>query len=248
MVKKLPHSCEPEAILEDLKDKNFKIIEAVNKLKWKTKEPLDMFMLTFEGSEDINKIYNIKSTLICKVEIHAYKRSKLLPQCKRCQAYEHTQKYCNKPRCVKCAGKHLTKDCQKPVDAKPKCVHCGEEHPANYRGCSVAKELQQLRNKKMNMKYVPSTKQQTKQMTNNQTTIAQKKMIPQKNGEEKTYAQALLPHKDQKDELENEEIKKILYLILDKLEGQGKLINTLEERLIRLEYNNKGAIPKKQKK
>ena len=94
------------------------------------------------------------------------------------------------------------------------------------------------------MEYVPSTKQQTKQMTNNQTTIAQKKMVSQKNEEEKTYAQALLPHKDQKDELENEEIKKIQYLILDKLQGQGKLINILEERLIRLEYNNKGAIPK----
>jgi hypothetical protein len=30
----------------------------------------------------------------------------------------------------------------------PKCVNCGEGHPANYRGCIVAKELQKIKNKK----------------------------------------------------------------------------------------------------
>lgn len=148
IVKKLHHTCKPDRIVEDLKTKGYKIEEAVNKLRWKDKTPLNMFMLTFNNAEDINKIYEIKSILGCKIEMHPLKTSKLVPQCKRCQAYGHTQKYCAKdPRCVKCTGKHLTKDCKKPAEEKPKCVHCGAPHPANYRGCMVAKEMQNLKNK-----------------------------------------------------------------------------------------------------
>lgn len=149
MAKNLHSSCEPLRIVEDLISKGYKILEAVNKLSWRTKEPLNMFMLSFQKDEDIKNIYNIKSILGCKVDIQPMKVSNLIPQCKRCQAYGHTQKYCSKePRCVKCTGKHLTRDCNKTAEIKPKCVHCGEAHPANYRGCIVAKELQLLKNNK----------------------------------------------------------------------------------------------------
>lgn len=150
VAKNLHSSYLPERIVQDLASHGYKIQGAVNKLSWKTKEPLNIFMLSFDKDEDINKIYNIKSILGCKVDIQPLKTSKLIPQCKRCQAYGHTQKYCSKePRCVKCTGKHLTRDCQKPAEAKPKCVHCGEPHPASYRGCVVAKELQNLKNKNL---------------------------------------------------------------------------------------------------
>lgn len=149
MAKKLHFTCIPERVVEDLRCKGYKILEAVNKLSWKTKEPLNMFMLSFSNDEETNKIFNIKHILGCNVEIQPVKSTKLVPQCKRCQAYGHTQKYCSKePRCVKCTGKHLTKDCRKPQEEKPKCVHCGAPHPANYRGCIVAKEIQQIRLKK----------------------------------------------------------------------------------------------------
>jgi hypothetical protein len=36
--------------------------------------------------------------------------------------------------------------------AQPKCVHCGEAYPANYRGCSVAIELQKFKNQNMKTK------------------------------------------------------------------------------------------------
>ena len=45
MAKKLHFTCIPERIVEDLRGKGYKILEAVNKLSWKTKEPLNMFML-----------------------------------------------------------------------------------------------------------------------------------------------------------------------------------------------------------
>lgn len=41
------------------------------------------------------------------------------------------------PRCVKCAGPHHTKDCDKGdgrIDSV-KCCNCNGDHPASYRGC-----------------------------------------------------------------------------------------------------------------
>jgi hypothetical protein len=44
---------------------------------------------------------------------------------------------------VKSASENTTRiNDQNPEQSHPKCVNCGEVHPANYRGCVVAKELQ----------------------------------------------------------------------------------------------------------
>nr|XP_022914621.1 alpha-tocopherol transfer protein-like [Onthophagus taurus] len=51
-------------------------------------------------------------------------------------------------RCVKCAGEHWTNKCTKAKEIPAKCFNCGENHPANYRGCIVIKELQAIRHKK----------------------------------------------------------------------------------------------------
>jgi hypothetical protein len=146
MARNLHHSCNPGRIVSDLQARGYKVIDAANKHKWKSKEPLDMYILMFSADENTNKIYEIASILGSKVEIQPLRTSKLTPQCKQCQAYGHTQRYCNKDsRCVKCAGKHHTKECRKPKEAQPKCIHCREVHPANYRGCSVAIKLQKIK-------------------------------------------------------------------------------------------------------
>ena len=63
-------------------------------------------------------------------------------QCKRCQRYGHTQKYCNHTfRCVKSAGTHPTDQCRKSPETPAKCIHCQGDHPANYKGCSAYKTL-----------------------------------------------------------------------------------------------------------
>jgi len=55
IVKKLHSSCTPEQIVQELRRKGYQIIDAVNILKWKIKEPLPVFMLTFERPENIQK-------------------------------------------------------------------------------------------------------------------------------------------------------------------------------------------------
>ena len=101
----------PEDIKQELKSKGFKIIEVVNKIKKiKKKEEetivkLPLFMLTFENTEDIDKIYKIEFIQHMRVKIKTLRKTNLIPQYKRCQRYGHTQKFCQRlAKCVKCAG------------------------------------------------------------------------------------------------------------------------------------------------
>lgn len=94
-----------------------------------------MFLLTFVKDEDVTKIYNIKSIMGCKVEVHPLKTSKLVPQCKRCQEYDHIQKYWSKvPRCVKNTGKHLTIVCVKSSAVKNPSTYSVENSTQQTKG------------------------------------------------------------------------------------------------------------------
>lgn len=161
-------SCKPESLIDDLKEQGFKALSAINLMKKKKvndkqiKDPLPLFMLTFDHSEDIKKIFSITHIVRTKVKIEAIKKRKeQIPQCKRCQRFEHTHSYCKREaRCVKCAGSHLTINCKLDKQAAPKCSNCHEAHPANYRGCVVAKELQKRRFAKKKVDVVTKAKQQ----------------------------------------------------------------------------------------
>lgn len=247
IVNKLHHSCEPNKIISDLRNKGFKIIEAVNKLKWNTKQPLNMFMLTFKTDEDINKIFSITNIMGMRVDVQPIRKSKLIPQCKRCQSYGHTQSYCFKePRCVKCTGKHFTKDCQKPSDTKPKCIHCGEDHPANYRGCTVAKELQKIKNKQGKNPTLPKQPTRENQENTNPSIQSNPPRISKRTKEDGRLYNQVVSNSSKPDNASNAETtEQTLQLILEKLNNQSVLLQKFEERLIHLEYSAKGAIPKK---
>src|ERR1044071_1059837 len=102
---------------------------------------LPMFILTFDKSEDIKKIYEIKYICHMKVKIEALRASNLIPQCKKCQRYGHTKNFCNRDFvCVRCSGNHNSTQCTKTKELPDKCCNCGD--PANYRGCVIAKQHQ----------------------------------------------------------------------------------------------------------
>jgi hypothetical protein len=181
MAKDIHPSYSNEDIKEDLINQGYKVSEVVNKLKINkvagkevSRTKLPMFMISFEPSEDIKKIFEIEFICKMKVRIEAIKSSKLLPQCKKCQRYGHTHHFCHRePICVKCAGNHLTSACQKPFNAPAKCSNCSEAHPASYRGCLVAKELQKRRDNLIKSRKTsnhPKVFQSKK--TNNETTYA----------------------------------------------------------------------------
>lgn len=160
MAKGLDYTTEPEEIIEYLTRKGFKIIKADAKFSAKEKKPLNMFILSFDNSENIDSIYRIPEILRQIVQICPMKGSKIIPQCKNCQEFSHTKNHCNKkPRCVKCAQGHLTAHCNKSSEARAKCANCGGDHPASYRGCMVARELQKRKNmqsKNIRASFLPS--------------------------------------------------------------------------------------------
>lgn len=243
---------KPEEIKKELSAREFKIIEVVNILKWKSKEPLPVFMLTFDNSENINKIYEITEIMGMKIEIHPLRKSILIPQCKNCQAWGHTKKYCRKePRCVKCAGQHLTNQCSKPLEVKPKCYNCGMEHPANYRGCIVAQELQAIRNKAMLPKKTqPPTRQDiinlpsrlkgtVSEIATSSCTYADKIKSNVSSQKKENIQKTSSPKESE------ENILKQLQKILEKLNVQEETNKAILSRLDRLENATfKGATPK----
>ncbi|GFS61315.1 hypothetical protein TNIN_427731 [Trichonephila inaurata madagascariensis] len=56
------------------------------------------------------------------------------------------------PRCVKCAGEHLAKDCVKTVDQKPKCCLCEGEHPASFLSLPKQSKVEKDTNTKTSAK------------------------------------------------------------------------------------------------
>nr|XP_039154119.1 uncharacterized protein LOC120285497 [Drosophila simulans] len=65
-------------------------------------------------------------------------------QCYRCQGFRHAKNSCMRPpRCMKCAGDHLSSCCTKPRTTPATCVNCSGEHISAYKGCPVYKAEKQ---------------------------------------------------------------------------------------------------------
>jgi Associated with zinc fingers len=132
-----------DTIKDELQEKGFKVKNVQNVLHPVSKTPLPLFFVELERNVKNADIFNIKTLVYTRVRVEEpYKRNEI-PQCHRCQEIGHTKTYCrHQPRCVKCGQEHLTAECDKPRTSPPRCALCQGEHPANYRGCQIHKELQ----------------------------------------------------------------------------------------------------------
>lgn len=231
VARKLHQTCQVKKITEDLKNKGYKIENVTQLLRGKDKSPLPLFALTFSKEENTKKVYEITEILNMKVTIEAFRKPNLIPQCKRCQEYGHTQNYCRRePRCVKCIGKHLTKDCKKPQDKEPKCIHCGGAHPASYRGCTTAISLQKLRNKQR-----PTTKLQNKAADMENPT----QIHPREVNQNQTYAQIASNQPKQPVENDLNSISNMLHILIERMNNQEEFNKKILERLNSIETSRR---------
>jgi hypothetical protein len=135
-----------------------------NVIQSSTKKPLSMFFIDLEPSSNNKDIFNVQYLLHAKITFEPPYKKKEIVQCKRCQQYGHTKSYCRHPfKCVKCGQDHDTSKCQKDNTTPAVCVLCGGDHPANYKGCSVYKNIQnrtypQLRKRPESVKDAPATR------------------------------------------------------------------------------------------
>lgn len=240
MAKGLHHSWPVNDVYGDLKERGYNIENAVNKLSWKEKKPLDMFILSFDHNENPEKIHKITHILNTKVEIHPMRGSKIIPQCKKCQAFEHTQKYCNRnPRCVKCAGNHLTQLCTKPSETKATCANCNSDHPANYRGCQVAKQLQQLRSTQNKIKKIAEPTPEIRSEPVNKKMEQQKENHNVQNVVDLTSQQPISYSNTSKQGLSTTNlVEEMLQKIISKLNQLEIQCNNMDQRLKKIENHS----------
>jgi len=120
------------------------VVNIFNIKQSRTNILLPLFFVDLKPSANNKDIYLIETLHYTKVKFEPPRPKRTIPQCSKCQRYGHTQAYCfHSPRCIKCAGSHLTKQClRKDKSDNVKCVLCDGNHPANYKGCTVYKDLQ----------------------------------------------------------------------------------------------------------
>lgn len=112
----------------------------VTVMKTKTAVECPPFLIKLAPGSDVKKFRQIKYVFNCVVSIARYRPNQTLgTQCYRCQAFGHSSKNCNMPpRCIKCINHHPIGECPKKDRTEhAKCVNCNEDHPANFRECSV---------------------------------------------------------------------------------------------------------------
>lgn len=215
ILKKMHPTTDIEEIREALAQLGHVANNIWNMKQASTKIPLHMFVVELHQNPNNKEVYNIKNLLHCRVKFEPPRPKRTIPQCANCLAYGHTKSYCRRnPRCIKCAGDHTSSACvRKERSDDVRCALCDGNHPANYKGCMVYKELQKqkyppLRNKptKPKQPFPQGAPQTDRQMVKkphvdvalpvaNQPKINQPPTIPQKDKEEKqtTLPQELSP-------------------------------------------------------
>ena len=136
-------SVNQDDLTKELQELGHQVTNIWNVKHRATKAPLPMFMLELSPNSNNKHIYDIKYLMHCKISFEPPRPKRSIPQCANCQQYGHTKSYCHRiPKCVKCAGNHLTANCQRKTRSDSvKCVLCSGNHPANYKGCSVYQDL-----------------------------------------------------------------------------------------------------------
>lgn len=148
VIRNLHHSIPTDYIKDEIENHGFLVKNITNILKAQTKEPLPLFFVDLNPSPNNQDIFNLKTICFTKIKVEAPHIRRDLVQCHRCQQYGHTKSYCNhQPKCVRCGENHSSESCSKSKDHPAKCALYNNAHPANYRGCTVHKDLQRLRKK-----------------------------------------------------------------------------------------------------
>lgn len=147
VIKGIESSIDIKDLKEDLQEKGFKIKNIIN-IKNQNNVPQPMFKVELEPEtakiKGKHPIYDLRYVLYRKIVVEEPRKRKSLIQCFNCQEYGHTHNYCKLSEvCVICAGSHKTSLCphDKNETNVKKCSNCGENHTANYRGCSIYIEL-----------------------------------------------------------------------------------------------------------
>ena len=182
VIRDLHHSIPIEDIKEELQTYGHTARNIINIRHRVSKEPLPLFFVDLEPAANNKEIYKLEYLQNTKIRVEAPRIKNSIIKCTRCQDYGHSKTYCRKPyNCVKCGKSHASQTCTKPKDTPATCALCDGNHPANYKGCTVYRDLKAKRypqrpaertTTKTNI-YNPTPSQQTVSGPPNNPTYAQ---------------------------------------------------------------------------
>jgi hypothetical protein len=140
----LHYSTNIQDMKSEIESLGHTVMNIFNIKQSRTNTPLSLFFVDLKPSPNNKDIYLIETLHYTKIIFEPPRPKRTIPQCSKCQRYGHTKAYCfHSPRCVKCAGTHFTSQClRKDKSDNVKCVLGNGNHPANYKGCTVYKDLQ----------------------------------------------------------------------------------------------------------
>ncbi|GFX42373.1 RNA-directed DNA polymerase from mobile element jockey [Trichonephila clavipes] len=111
------------------------------------------FICKSKNGADAPKIFNFTELFGTRIEVKPFDRGNKINQCWRCQGWFHSSEVCHlPPRCVRCAGPHLAKDCTRAFDEPLRCANCSGEHAANWSRCPKHPKNAQKKNPNRNNK------------------------------------------------------------------------------------------------
>lgn len=137
----------PSVNVDDLKNElhetGHEVVNIWNIKRRGTNQPLSLFEIEIKTSSNNKEIYSINTLLNTRISFEPPRPKKQVPQCSNCQQYGHTKSFCRRlPKCIKCAGNHTSKLCSRQNwSSDVKCALCNGNHPANYKGCSIYKQI-----------------------------------------------------------------------------------------------------------
>ena len=143
VLKGLPTKVSINFIKEELKSNNIQAVEVKQMIK-KSQEnggeetKIPVFIVTFPPNTQIKNVVQVRRLCYCVIRWEKFKNTRNVIQCYNCQAFGHISNNCHKkPKCMKCAGDHNSRDCLiKEKIKKPKCVNCDGDHVASDVSCS----------------------------------------------------------------------------------------------------------------
>ncbi|KAL4155972.1 hypothetical protein QTP88_000007 [Uroleucon formosanum] len=148
VIRNLHPSTSTEMIKNELEHRLYEVRQVTQVI---SKIPLPLFFVDLEPTDHSKEIFKLESILHTKIKIEEPHKPKIISQCQNCQAYGHTKAYCGySPRCVRCGDDHSSSACPNSRQDPMRCAFCTGNHPANYRGCTVYKNLQQRKKTNLN--------------------------------------------------------------------------------------------------
>ncbi|CAI6356786.1 unnamed protein product [Macrosiphum euphorbiae] len=151
VIRNLHPSTSTELIKSELEHRLYEVRQVTQVIHRISKIPLPLFFVDLEPTDHSNEIFKLESLLHTKIKIEEPHKPKIISQCHNCQAYGHTKAYCGySTRCVRCGDDHSSSACPNSRQDPMRCALCTGNHPANYRGCTVYKDLQQRKKTNLN--------------------------------------------------------------------------------------------------